>query len=640
MAMTLIVFFTPPSQAELLSLSSPQLEQLLFCCSEPPYDHPEAIARFWQRHFCRQPAFAAHSRLLNPLWSLWHPTPLWRFTLADPAPWTNCLAEASSFTADLAGCLTGLLQLAAVLPAIATNRPIMMVVGDNLTQPLTTGMLPYAAIPIAAAALLNSLGCHCRLGSDPAGAVELLTGQPNPPEPNQSEALAALIDNRLFPTLTLQQPPASLAGARAIIDLSYLREPQYFLNVCTDQLTGPFLLLYNQVAGLWGKVQTPEGSQVLSYTYSHALLDAPLRQQCQAQASAFALQPLPALPAELEPWTHLLNQALPFLLLPLVTAWQQAREQLKQLQAACPAPAWIATTQVVSPLLLALRRGYRQSAAFMILPHSFTTASTATVQSAQRVLVDGPFTPGFSSHSHAIVQPLAPLPRAAGAVLASAPRKYRQLLERSGLAEATADPALEEAPAPPLRIAVFLNEESYYGYFLSDPCALTTLVAAFAEQLEVAGLDYHISVIPKNSGPVASFRAALLRQQIPDSDRITVYERSGFIDSDPAWFQQFDLNLFATHGSINLEAALCRLPTVVFLAHLTPVALFGNYSAADLSPRFILPADRPRLAEILCPRQLRLEAERQFEHALNQADLFRAGAPALLHSRLDPAAHG
>jgi hypothetical protein len=40
---------------------------MMLCCSEPAYEHPEANARFWQWHFCCQPAFAAHSQLLNLL---------------------------------------------------------------------------------------------------------------------------------------------------------------------------------------------------------------------------------------------------------------------------------------------------------------------------------------------------------------------------------------------------------------------------------------------------------------------------------------------------------------------------------------------------------------------------------------------
>jgi len=641
-AMTRVVFFTPPSQAELLSLSAPQLEQLLFCCREPAYDHPEAIARFWQRHFCRQPAFAAHSRLLNPLWSLWHPTSLWRLSLADPAPWAGHALEAASLTLDLSDHLPGLLQLAAVLAAVAdvSDSQILLVVGDNLTRPWITGMLPYAAIPIAAAACLNSQGISCHLGSDPTAAIALLTGQAIPTESLQSDALAGWSDSQLFPALALQQPPAPLTPAASIIDLSYLREPQYFLDACVRELPGPFLVLYNQLSGLWGPVQAPEGTQVLTYTYSHAPLAAPLRQRCQAQAEAFTLQPLPALPAALQHCTHLLNQALPALLLPLVAAWHQAWEQLAQLQQACPAPAWIATTEVVSPLLLALRRGYGQGASFMSLAHSFTTESTPTVKCAQQVLVDCPLTPAFSSQSHPIAQPLAPLPRNPGARLLSGPRKYRQLLERSAFAETSGEPATAQPPAGPLRIAVFLNEECYYGYFRTDPCALSALLAAVAGHLEAAGLDYHLSLIPKTHGPVATFRAALLRQEIPNGDRITVYQRSDFSDSDPAWFQQFDINLFACHGSINLEAALCRLPTYVFLGDLTPVAFFGNYTAADLSPLFILPADLPLLGEILSPQQIRLEAERQFENALNQADLFRAGAPGLLRPSQAPAAHG
>jgi hypothetical protein len=638
--MSRVVFFTPPSQAELLSLSAPQLEQLLFCCSEPAYDHPEAIARFWQRHFCRQPAFAAHSRLLNPLWSLWHPTSLWRLSLADPAPWAGHALEAASLTLDLSGQLAGLLQIATVLRAVADDSPILLVVGDNLTRPSDIGLLPYAAIPIAAAAWLTRQGISCHLGSDPTVAIALLTGKGITSESYQSEALAGWSDSQLFPALTLQQPPAPLAPAASIIDLSYLREPQYFLDACVRELPGPFLVLYNQLSGLWGEVQAPEGTQVLNYTYSHAPLAAPLRQRCQAQAAAFTLQPLPALPAALQHSTHLLNQALPALLLPLVAAWHQAREQLAQLQQACPAPAWIATTEVVSPLLLALRRGYGQSVSFMSLAHSFTTYSSAIVQSSQQVLVDCPLTPAFSSQSHPIVQPVNPPSSRSAALVVSAPRKYRQLLERTAYAETSDEPAPAQPPAGPLRIAVFLNQEWCYGCFETDPCAISALLAAFAKQLEAAGLDHHLSVIPKSRGPIATFRAALLRQEIPNSDRITVYQRSDYSDSDPAWFQQFDLNLFACHGSINLEAAFCRLPTYVFLDNLTPVALFGNYNSADLSPRFILPADLPRLGEILSRQQIRLEAERQFENALNQADLFRAGAPGLLRPSQAPAAHG
>lgn len=616
----LTVFFESLNEIEILEVAKCNMQHVLFSFKPSlNYQSSTAKALYWQRHLCGIPEFRHYLDLTN---STGYYSRLEDTTLKT----TNCsIRDDKGFETiftEQSHHLKGLFQLLFVLAEINYSS-IALVIGDSLCGANITG-LSSTNLASLLALLLNQRGkktCVIK-GNEPA--IEFLK--------QGGKREVTIIDNtysQYCSRLEIEQQQDDYSDYQIALDLSYIRNPQQYYNALSSAVsTNKHLLFYNCLAQVWGNLNLFPLAKVVRYTYQKHEISEELSATCASIAEKITFEFGYCSNPLLHSYAQQVEKVLPQFLVPNIASWLIGKGQIQKLKNHGFKPANVISANVYSVISSCLRSELENSTIYAALPHSFTNAAKDGLYFHTSV-IDCP-RQKVNNKETLLRQSDRSLPESMYLLsnMLCLPIKFKSHLS-SGYKKLKT--YAHEKKSDKLRIAIFLNADWFFGYWITVPQQYVAYLQQVAARLSLEDIPFEFNIICKGVEQTPLILESLLERYIQNNQYKFIESSGGLSLSKNEWFEKLDISLFIGHGSINVEAAIECLPTYVFDAEFQLFSpLQWNYTEIDIKPRVIQRSDKGQLGRIFCSNEIALEAARQCHHVLSQTNLLRKSSPQLL----------